>query len=86
MKTISHSNNTSLQANSRSIIFDIECNGLTPDTIWVIVAKEYNGKSFVFSSASNNIEEGIKLLAEADTLIGHNIISFDIPIIKKLIE
>ena len=84
MKTISHSNNTSLQAKSRSIIFDIECNGLTPDTIWVIVAKEYNGKSFVFSSASNNIEEGIKLLAEADTLIGHNIISFDIPIIKKL--
>ena len=62
MKTTSHSNTTGLQAKSPIIIFDMECNGLTPDTIWVIVAKEYNGESFTFSQDKNNIEEGIFII------------------------
>jgi len=84
MKTKSHSNTTGLQTKSRIIIFDMECNGLTPDTIWVIVAKEYNGETFTFSHDKNNIEEGIKLLEDASTLIGHNIIGFDIPILNRM--
>jgi DNA polymerase-1 len=86
MKTTSHSSTASLQTKSRIIIFDMECNGLTPDTIWVIVAKEYNGETFTFSYDKNNIEEGIKLLEQADTLIGHNIIGFDIPILNKMYD
>ena len=32
----------------------------------------------------NNLEEGVAFLATADKLIGHNIIGFDVPAIKKL--
>ena len=66
------------------LTFDIECNGLMPDKIWCIVAKEYKGDTFVFRYDEDNIEEGIKLLQQADILIGHNIIGFDIPILKRL--
>ena len=66
------------------LTFDIECNGLNPDKIWCIVAKEYKGDTFIFTYDKDNIEEGIKLLQQADTLIGHNIIGFDIPVLNKL--
>lgn len=33
---------------------------------------------------NSEMREGLKLLAEADILVGHNIISFDIPALKKL--
>ena len=66
------------------LTFDIECNGLNPDKIWCIVAKEYKGDTFIFTYDKDNIEEGIKLLQQADTLIGHNIIGFDIPVLNRL--
>ena len=58
------------------IIFDIETDDLNASKIWCIVAKELNGKSYKFTP--DNIDKGIELLQNADTLIGHNIIGFDI--------
>ena len=66
------------------LTFDIECNGLAPDKIWCIVAKEYKGDTFIFRYDEDNIEDGIELLQKADILIGHNIIGFDIPVLNKL--
>ena len=68
--------------NISKIIFDIEADGLYPDNVWCIVAKELNGKEYTFDNTQ--IEEGIKFLQEADTLIGHNIIGYDIPVLEKL--
>ena len=74
--------------NNSSLIFDIECNGLkNPDTIWVIAIKEYGSdpdNTQVFSYDKGNIEEGITILQEADELIGHNIIGFDIPVLNSI--
>ena len=64
------------------IIFDIETDDLNASKIWCIVAKELNGKSYKFTP--DNIDKGIELLQNADTLIGHNIIGFDIPVLKNL--
>ena len=64
------------------IIFDIETDDLNATKVWCIVAKELNGESYRFTP--DNIEEGVKLLQNAETLIGHNIIGFDIPVLKKL--
>ena len=64
------------------IIFDIETDDLNASRIWCIVAKELNGKSYKFTP--DNIDKGIELLQNADTLIGHNIIGFDIPVLKNL--
>jgi len=82
------------------LVFDIETNGLlweytaknsetgemethpAADTIWCIVAIDENNK--VYSFDPTQIDEGIEFLKSADTLVGHNIIGFDLPAIKKL--
>lgn len=74
---------------ARSIIkrlsFDIEGNGLlrTVTTIHCIVAEDIDTGD-VFRFRPDEIEQGVELLKEADVLIGHNIIGYDIPAIKKL--
>ena len=66
----------------KEIVFDIEANGLKPDTIWCIVAKPLG--ETVVSFGPSRIKEGIEYLEEADVLIGHNILGFDMPVIEKL--
>ena len=68
--------------NNSKVIFDIEGNGLQPTVIHCLVAKELDGK--IYKYGPDKIEEGIAFLNEADTLIGHNILSYDIPVIQKL--
>ena len=64
------------------LIFDIETDDLDATKVWCIVAKELDGKSYRFTP--DEIEDGIKLLQDADTLIGHNIIGFDLPVLGNL--
>ena len=64
------------------IVFDIETDDLDASRVWCIVAKEVDGTVHRFSP--NEIEEGLKFLGEAKTLIGHNIIGFDLPVLQKL--
>ena len=64
------------------VVFDIETDGLNPTVIWCLVAMDDKGKFYNYTE--DNIDEGIKLLQDADKIIGHNILGFDIPVIKKL--
>ena len=64
------------------LVFDIETDGLDHSKIWCIVAKEVNKDKFHIYQP-HNIEQGIRFLEKADTLIGHNIIGFDIPMVQK---
>jgi len=64
------------------LVFDIETDDLKATKIWCIVAIDENNKVYQFEP--NQLKEGIKFLQSADTLIGHNIIGFDIPVIEKL--
>ena len=64
------------------LVFDIETDGLDHSKIWCIVAKEVNQDKFHIYQP-HNIEQGIRFLEKADTLIGHNIIGFDIPAMEK---
>jgi len=64
------------------LVFDIETDGLDHTKIWCIVAKEVNEDKFHIYQP-HNIEQGIRFLEKADTLIGHNIIGFDIPAMEK---
>jgi len=67
---------------SSEIVFDIETDGLKPTKLWCIVAKSTTGEIKKFPP--NKIKEGIEYLQSADTLVGHNITGYDIPVIKKL--
>ena len=66
-------------------VFDIETNGLldTLDTIHCLVIKDIKTNQN-YSFKPDQVAEGIELLKNADTLIGHNILKFDIPAIKKV--
>ena len=68
------------------LVFDIETDDLNYTKVWCIVAKEEHpdciGKVHAFGP--DMIEEGIKFLQQADTLIGHNIMGFDIPCLEDL--
>jgi len=64
------------------LVFDIETDGLNPSKIHCIVAIDEHDKVYTF--APDEIDQGVDLLSKADTLIGHNIIGYDIPAIKKL--
>ena len=76
---------------SMDLVFDIETNrvgdndiGLdSVDTIHCIVAQDVNTEE-VFSYPPWELDKGVELLQNAKTLIGHNIIGFDIPMLEKL--
>ena len=52
------------------------------DAAWCIVAIDEDNKEYIFKP--EQLKEGIEFLKSADTLIGHNIIGFDIPALQKL--
>ena len=68
-------------------IFDLETNGLLDEVtrIHCIVAANLTTRKLQkFSTEAGNIVEGLKLLAGAEELIGHNIMGYDLMVIKKL--
>ena len=67
------------------LVFDIEGDGLleTVTTCWCIVAKDIETFEW-FRYTPNQVEEGLIKLSEADWLIGHNIVSYDLRALKKL--
>ena len=67
------------------LIFDAETNGFVSDATKVhcIVIKNIDTNKF-YSYKYDEIEKGLKLLSDADLLVGHNISKFDLLVIKKL--
>ncbi|WP_234896563.1 DNA polymerase [Sinorhizobium meliloti] len=82
-----------------TLVFDIETDGLIPEMTQVhsLVVKDANtgevwscSDNFWLDPDTNDeiayvpIETGLRLLMEAGTVVGHNIIDFDIPAIQKI--
>ena len=67
------------------LVFDIEADGLYWDVseVYCIVAYDLDTKA-VHKFTPENILAGVDLLFSADTLIGHNIVRYDIPTLEKL--
>lgn len=67
------------------LVFDIEANGLYWDVteVYCIVAYDIDS-SKVWKFTPDNLKEGVDFLMSAKTLIGHNIICYDIPVLEKL--
>ncbi len=67
------------------LLFDIEANGFldTVDTLWCLVA--YDLDSGVTRRYSPfDWDEAVEYLSDADVLVGHNIIDYDLPAIWKV--
>ena len=67
------------------LVFDIETDDLKATKVWCIVAQDVDTNE-IFKFPPNKLDEGVKLLQSADRLIGHNIIGFDVPMIKKFFD
>ena len=63
-------------------VFDLESNGLYNEvsTIHCIVLKDIDTNKII----QVDVNQALKLLSEAELIIGHNIIKYDIPVLKKL--
>ncbi len=68
-----------MRFNTASLLFfDLEANGLTPDTIWCI---HINDESY----HGDRLKEAVDILANPNvTLVGHNIIGYDLPVLSRL--
>jgi len=72
-----------------NLVFDIETDGLFHDVtqIHCIAIFDLDTKqTHVFNDVGSEdpITKGLQLLEDADTVIGHNIIGYDLPVIHKL--
>jgi len=73
---------------TKQLLFDIESTGLLRQgsRIHCIVTRDVSSPddAIVFDhQPERDLMQGIKQLEQADVLIGHNIISYDIPLIKE---
>ena len=68
-----------------ALVFDIETDDIKATKIWCLSTCDARTEQ-VNSYYGDTLLEGIEQLQKADKLIGHNIIGFDIPVIKKLLN
>ncbi len=72
-----------------SLVFDLETNGLLFDasTIHCIAIHDCNTQETIAYNDTGNEEpviRGVQRLADADCILGHNVIGYDIPVLRKL--
>ena len=67
------------------MVFDVETDGVKYTKIWCIVVQNADTEE-IESFGPNELHEAVALLNTADTLIGHNILTFDIPCVKKILD
>ena len=72
--------------NEKWYVFDLETNGLYDDVneIFCIVIHDVN-RNQTLSYGPESIDHALNLIRSADCLIGHNIVFYDIPVLRKLI-
>ena len=72
-----------------SLIFDLETDGLlyNVSTIHCLAIYDFETKETISYNDQGNEEpivRGVQRLADADCIMGHNVIGFDIPVLRKL--
>ena len=72
------------------LVFDCETNGLLHDVSEIHCIAIYDNtkeETFVFNNQgdqSGPITEALQWLSSADVLVGHNVINYDLPVLRKI--
>jgi DNA polymerase-1 len=67
------------------LVFDIETDGLRPTMIHCICAQDVDtGQTWTFRSDHGNIDNFPSLVTDGTVLIGHNILGYDLPVLRQL--
>lgn len=68
-----------------TVYFDIECNGFIEKvTRCVCIGYRIDGGETKIAYTPEQIATALDAIANADVVIGHNIVAFDLPVLKKL--
>lgn len=71
----------------KSVILNIEANGLTPDKIWCATAIDIEtGAEHVFRNVHDDPEPFMEFWSGVTTGVGHNVINYDLPCLVGLVE
>ncbi|TFZ81639.1 DNA polymerase [Candidatus Macondimonas diazotrophica] len=73
----------------KTAIFDLEADGLNPTRIHCLhIRDRERGRTYRFrqNKYENTIEHGIALLEEAEVLVAHNGLGFDVPVLERLYD
>lgn len=71
---------------SSQAVFDIEADNINPSDVtqvWCIVLKDLDTEE-VFKYGPEDIQKGVEKLRSFDRIVGHNILSYDLPVLDKL--
>ena len=71
------------------LVFDLETDGLLNDLTKIhclVIYDSDNDTTIVYNDQGNEepIVRGVQRLEDADVIVGHNIIGYDIPAIRKI--
>jgi len=70
-----------LQLPYKCTTIDIETDGLDATKIWVVVCQDINTKKIRIFQDNTNLK---RYLVQYEKIIGHNVLSFDVPILNEL--
>ncbi len=68
-----------------TLVFDVETDGVKYTKIWCIVTQDAETKE-IKTFGPHELTDAVEHLNTADTLVGHNILAFDIPCVRKVLN
>lgn len=68
------------------LVIDIETNGLDPSVIHMIGILDIQTEEFFAFVGEEEIIDAIEIMANADVLVGHNVLEYDLPVIERLLD
>jgi hypothetical protein len=72
-----------------TLVFDLESNGLLNDVTKIhclVIHEQETGETIAYNDEGNAepITRGVQRLEDADVIVGHNVIGYDIPCLRKI--
>ncbi len=72
-----------------TLVFDLESNGLLNDVTKIhclVIYEQESGETLVYNDEGNAepITRGVQRLEDADVIVGHNVIGYDLPCLRKI--
>jgi len=78
-----------LYATGMMLIFDLESDGLLDDVTQIhciVIYDSETDQTLIYNDQGNQepIVRGVQRLEDADVIVGHNVIGYDLPVIQKI--
>ena len=69
----------------RTVVADCETDGLNPTRVWCLVAKDWDSREVFKFVFPRDLPAFLKFVQTVGTWVGHNFLSFDAPVLNRLL-